>query len=84
MHACMHMLRVMRITPQPGAISGYCERTGISRDELARRMGISKESAYRVDKGDSDPSPAFIAKLMDLTGLGFDDLFVIDKSESVA
>lgn len=75
----MHILQVMRITPQPGAIKGYCDKAGISRDELARRMDVSKETAWRVDSGRVDPSPAFIAKLMDVTGLGFDDLFVIEK-----
>lgn len=76
----MHILRVMRITPKSGVIPAYCEKAGISRDELARRMGVSKETAWRVDSGRVDPSPAFIAKLMDVTDLAFDELFVIDKS----
>lgn len=69
----------MRITPQSGAIKKYCEQQGISRDELARRMGVATSTAYRVDSGDVAPSPGFIAKLIDVTGLGFDDLFVIEK-----
>lgn len=85
----MHILRGMshppssvsdsglRIAPKPGAIAAYCESQGISRDEMSRRMGVSTVTAYRVDVGRGDPSPAFIAKLIDLTGLGFDDLFVI-------
>lgn len=80
----MHILRVMRITPLPGAIGAFCEQQGISRDELARRMGVSKETAWRVDSGRVDPSPAFIAKLMDVTGQDFEALFAIDKTESVA
>lgn len=67
----------LRITPKPGAIAGYCDSLNISRDELARRMRVSTITAYRVDAGRVDPSPAFIAKLMDLTGLGFDDLFEV-------
>lgn len=80
MHPCMHILWCMRITPHHlGAIRDYCETQGISRDELARRMGVATSTAYRVDSGDVDPSPAFIAKLIDATGLGFDDWFVIEK-----
>lgn len=75
----MHILRGMRILPRPGSIASHCAKAGISRDELARRMGVSKETAYRVDSGRVDPSPAFIAKLMDVTGLGFDDLFVVES-----
>lgn len=66
-----------RITPKAGAIAAYCESQGISRDEMSRRMGVATTTAYKVDAGRVDPSPAFIAKLMDLTGLGFDDLFEI-------
>ena len=70
----------MRITPHHrGSIGEYCAAQGISRDELSRRMGVSTVTAYRVDGGMVDPSPAFIAKLMDATGLGFDDWFVIEK-----
>lgn len=66
-----------RISPKPGAIGNYCKSQGISRDELSRRMGVSTVTAYRVDNGHVDPSPGFIARLMDITGQSFDDLFVI-------
>lgn len=74
----------MRIVPRPGAIAQYLDKTGISRDELSRRMGVSTGTAYRVDSGRVDPSPQFIASLMDVTGLTFDELFVIEKGVGVA
>jgi transcriptional regulator with XRE-family HTH domain len=69
--------RTMRITPRAGALYNYCKDHDISRDELARRMKVSTATAYRVDAGKSDPSPQFIASLMDVTELPFEDLFEI-------
>lgn len=94
MHACMRMLSCMptpspqgsspspRIVAKPGAIASYLAAAGISRDELARRMDVATATAYRVDTGRTEPSPAFIAKLMNLTGLAFDDLFVIEQGDA--
>lgn len=85
MHPRMHILRGMhRITPKPGVIATYCEQTGISRDELSRRMGVSTVTAWRVDTGRVDPSPGFIARLMDVTGLGFEALFAIERDGDAA
>ncbi len=67
----------MRITPKAGALYGAYNGQGISRDELARRMKVSTATAYRVECGKTDPSPLFIASLMDVTGLPFEDLFEI-------
>lgn len=77
MHACMRTVAAMRITPRPGALYRFCKDHDISRDELARRMKVSTATAYRVDAGKTDPSPQFIASLMDVTGLPFEDLFEI-------
>lgn len=66
-----------RIAPKPGAIKSYCEQQSITRNELARRMGVDITTAYRVDTGETEPSPKFIARLMETTGQGFDDLFVV-------
>lgn len=66
-----------RIALKPQAISGYCKAEGISRDELARRMGVSTMTAYRLDAGQNEPSPKFIAAFMDITGKRFEDLFEI-------
>lgn len=71
----------MRITPKPGALYGYCKQRDISRDELARQMRVSTATAYRVDAGKTDPSPQFIASLMDVTGLPFEALFEIVKEK---
>lgn len=68
-----------RITLKPGVLYAYCTREGISRDELSRRMKVSTVTAYRVDSGKTDPSPTFIAALMDVTGAPFEALFEITE-----
>lgn len=73
----MHTVAHMRIALRPGALHGYCREHDISRDELARRMGVSTGTAFRVDAGRTDPSPKFIAALMSVTGQPFEDLFEI-------
>jgi DNA-binding XRE family transcriptional regulator len=74
----------MKIAMKSGAMHGYCRKHDISRDELSRRMGVSTTTAFRVEKGDSDPSPKFIACLMRLTGLPFEELFeIVGEDECV-
>lgn len=77
MHVYMHMLRCMKLAMKDGALDGLLGEMGISRDELARRMGVSTVTAYRVHKEKTEPGTKFIAGLMDVTGKDFDDLFVV-------
>lgn len=73
-----------RIVVKEGVITAYCERLAISRDELARRIGVARATAYRVDEGMVDPSPKFIAGLMLETGEPFEQLFRIVYEPEVA
>lgn len=68
----------MRIAIKPEAITNARKALGdISRDELAKRIGVDRVTAYRVDAGLTDPSPKFIAGLMVATGKRFDAWFEI-------
>lgn len=73
-----------RIKIQPVAFYAAYRDAGISRDEMARRMGVSTGTAYRIESGRVDPSPSFIAALMIFTGKPFSDLFTIETVEAVA
>lgn len=74
-----------RIKIKDGALYAECKERAISRDELARRLGVSTVTAYRIDDGRVDPSPKFIASLMDLTGKPFESLFdVVTDAEPAA
>lgn len=75
MHA--RSVTVMRITPRPGVLRDYMKAQDISRDELARRIGVDRATAYRVEAGQVSPSTKFIAGLIILTGAKFEDLFQI-------
>jgi hypothetical protein len=47
-------------------------------------MGVASTTAYRVECGDVEPSPRFIAALMHTTGKRFEQLFEIVPAEAVA
>ena len=72
----------MQIRLRDGAMYSYCSEHSISRDELARRMGVTSTTAYRVERGDVDPSPRFIAALMHTTGKRFEQLFDIVPAQA--
>lgn len=74
----------MRIVLKPGVIPSYCKSRDISRDEMARRMGVSTSTAFRIDAERTEPSPKFIAALMNLTDEKFEALFDIVDDEAVA
>jgi DNA-binding XRE family transcriptional regulator len=67
----------MRIRIRAGALYELLKSADISRNELARRLGVSNATAYRIDEGKVDPSPRFIASLISLSGKKFEDLFEI-------
>lgn len=67
----------MKLAMKDGALDKCLDELGVSRDELARRMGVSNVTAYRVHKEKTEPGTKFIAALMDVTGKDFDTLFEI-------
>lgn len=73
--------KARRIVVKPGAIAAYLKHADISRDELARRIGVDTATAYRVDKGDVDPSPKFIAGFMIEAAARFEQLFLIRDAD---
>lgn len=66
-----------RIRLRSTALSTLSRELDISRDEIARRLGVSSATAYRNDAGRNEPSPKFIAALIIFSGKTFDDLFEI-------
>lgn len=84
MHAYYARMHPPRIKIKTTVLHDECKVRDISRDELARRMGVNPATAYRVDAGSVDPSPKFIAALMELTGKQFEELFDIVRDEAVA
>lgn len=63
---------------RPGVISAICKDLGISRNRLARRMDMNAETVRRADSGETTSiSGRFIASLMVVTRMSFDELFEI-------
>jgi transcriptional regulator with XRE-family HTH domain len=67
----------MKIRLREGVIYAITKERDISRDELARRLGVASTTAWRIDSGGVEPSPRFIASLMTFSGQKFEDLFEI-------
>lgn len=67
----------MRIRVRSGVLYELLKSKGISRNELARQLGVSHATAYRIDEGKVDPSPKFIAALITVSGRPFEELFEI-------
>lgn len=67
----------LRIIPRAGVIYAAAKDLNTSREGLSRRMGVSSSSAFKVERGDVDPSPGFIAALMHVSGKPFEDLFEV-------
>lgn len=72
----------MRIRVRANVLYQLLKREGISRNELARRLGVSHATAYRIDEGKVDPSPRFIASLISISGQKFEDLFEIVSQDA--
>lgn len=72
----------MRIKVRSGVLYQLLKNEGISRNELARRLGVSSATAYRIDEGMVDPSPKFIAALISVSGQSFESLFEIVSEDA--
>lgn len=54
-----------------------------SQAELAREVGISTGYCAQILAGNRSPSGTVRLKLLEVTGLAFDDLFVIEGSDEL-
>lgn len=58
----------------------YLDANGISERELAKRMGVSYVTLYRVLTGRRNPGNEFVARILNACeGLRFEDLFIFVK-----
>lgn len=62
---------------QDCALRDVAFQLGISLPALARRIECGERTIYRLDAGDTHPSPDTIAALMAVSGWQFDRLFRI-------
>lgn len=48
------------------------ERMGISQEQLAARLGVSRQTVYRWEKGKSNPPTSAVLVMADLFGCSTD------------
>ncbi len=56
----------MSINLAPDAMDRLCDELGTSRNELARQVGVTPQTAYRIQRGRTQPGSFFIASLLQL------------------
>ena len=52
------------------------ERMGVSQEQLANRLGVSRQTVYRWEKGKTNPPKSAIYMMADLFGCSTDYLVV--------
>lgn len=52
----------------------WMRQNGVSRSELARRMGVSRATLYSVLNETGNPSHYTLERLHEVTGIGYDVL----------
>jgi transcriptional regulator with XRE-family HTH domain len=70
-----------RISLREGVLYQLRKQAGISRDEWARRVGLSSSAAWRLEAGLASPSAETIARLLVMTGKRFEDLFEVEVAD---
>ena len=56
-------------------------RQNISQNELAKRLGITSGYMSQLVCGTRYPSPKVRQKILDVLGIDFDDVFIIERDE---
>lgn len=64
-----------------GAMTAICADLGVSREQLAARIGVSPSTLYRIEAESRTPSARLLALLILVSGRGFEDLFTLVESD---
>jgi putative transcriptional regulator len=67
--------------PIPNRIAELRERAGLSRVELAERVGVNPQTIGYLERGEYNPSLVLAFRLADVFGLSVEDVFVRRASE---
>lgn len=62
------------LTPWGAKIERLMAKRGLSRQQLADRLGLSYVSVLHLTTGDNGPSQATFEKLADVLGVSLDDI----------
>lgn len=66
--------------PIPNRIAELRERAGLSRVELAERVGVNPQTIGYLERGEYNPSLALAFRLGELFGLPIEQVFLRDEA----
>jgi len=72
---------VLKIKTDRAKLAELRIRKGVSIADLAKKVGVSKESIYAIEKGRFNPSPATAKKIAEELDIPYDDIFSLVEGE---
>lgn len=64
-------------------VKKFLDESEMSEYGLSKTMGLDKSFVHRVLRGKRGPGPKFINGIIRVTGMNFDELFILDNDMSV-
>jgi putative transcriptional regulator len=59
------------------------ERAGLTQDQAARRLGVSRQTVISIERRRYQPSLVLAHKLTQLFGCDLEDLFIFEEGENL-
>jgi len=56
-------------------------RMGLLGSDLAKAIGVTKQTIYTIERGEINPGPAVAKAISEKLGVTFDELFTIEEGE---
>lgn len=66
------------LTFQPNRISALRQGLGLSVEEFAERLGVSRQTVYDWESGEREPSLANLLKIVNITRAKLENFFTSD------
>ncbi|MDI9479685.1 MAG: helix-turn-helix transcriptional regulator [Syntrophomonadaceae bacterium] len=63
----------------PNRLREMRERTGLTQEELAARVGVSRQTIISLEKGKYNPSITLAYSLAKVFSMSIEDLFLLDE-----
>jgi putative transcriptional regulator len=63
------------------AVKEYRTRRGLTQEDLARALGVSRQTIISIERGKYIPSLPLALKLSRYFGCSTDDMFTLDKEQ---
>ena len=79
-HPPHHAFSIQSVLPTPtGCHAEQCKVAGLRQEDLARMLGVSRQTIIAIENNKYDPTLALAIKLARLLDLHVDELFFLDE-----